>query len=522
MAALTSTLAAPVELPAKRNSHHSYTPTQDIHSPDWIPLLQSTDPNATSAHQTFVEKELSPYHNSTFSPLSTHSWNSPAQRPAPSHAYSRSSVAPEMVTSELDATLPIFPPMPTANGVNVELPATRPQSRHYEQRRMSKSPEEGQDTTDTEATGGSSAGRTSVGTSSVLEHQMYTSPLPPTKDDLEIPAIPLSASPSVASTWKQQSIPTSKYNRKPVPAISRHSSATQSHAPTPQLSPKISPAPPPLSRHPSNVQLTRAPSLQPTIPELTVPEPIIPEQTIPEPTTPEPTVSQPTVPKPTVPSCQPKTNTASHAAKSTISHRRQALRSHPSNASRKSRPNSSYDDLDAIGAPPSLPRSSLHKSRKSTDSRTTPRASTFDLPIPSPAPTTPLPQLPSHARYVAATTNFPTTPSTPAFTSAGLFPKPLLPAHLPTQRSPPSQRSTNSHAEMTSFMTTNNMVIFRRFDEVHVQLLVCLQDEITSLERELMKLDNAKGEGLGDRPGERGEVLRELRRVVGEYGKHVW
>jgi len=68
-------------------------------------------------------------------------------------------------------------------------------------------------------------------------------------------------------------------------------------------------------------------------------------------------------------------------------------------------------------------------------------------------------------------------------------------------------------------MTTNNTVIFRRFDEVHVQLLVCLQDEITSLERELMKLNNAKEEGLEDRPGERGEVLRELRRVVGEYGK---
>jgi hypothetical protein len=512
MAALTSILAAPVELPAKRNSHHSYTPTQDIHSPDWIPLLQSVDPNATSTHQTFIEKELSPYHNSTFSPLSTHSWNSPVQRPAPSHAYSRSSVAPEMVISELSATLPIFPPMPIANGVNVELPATRPQSRHYEQRQMFKSPEEGQDTTDTEATGGSSVRGTSVGTPSVLEHQIYTSPLPPpTKDDLEIPAIPLSASPSVASTRKQQSIPTSKYNRKPLPAISRHSSATQSQAPTPQLSPKISPAPPPLSRHPSNVQLIRAPSLQPTIPELTIPEP--------------------TVPQPTVPSCQPRTSTASHAAKSTISHRRQALRSHPSNASRKSRPNSSYDDPDAIGAPPSLPRSSPHRSRKSTDSRTTARASTFDLPIPSPAPTTPLPQLPSHARHVAtvpgpavitSTTNFPTTPSTPAFTSAGPLPKPLPPAHLPTQRSPPSQHSTNSHAEMTSFMTTNNMVIFRRFDEVHVQLLVCLQDEITSLEGELMKLDNAKGEGLGDRPGERGEVLRELRRVVGEYGKHVW
>src|SRR5271168_2968620 len=156
MATLTSTLAAPVELSTKRNSHHSYTPVQDIHSPDWIPMLQSADPNAISVHQAFVEKELSPYRESTFSPLSTHSWNSPAQRPAPNHAYSRSSVAPEMVTSELDATLPIFAPMPIANVVNVELPASRPESRHYERRRMSKSPEEGQDTTDTEATGGSS------------------------------------------------------------------------------------------------------------------------------------------------------------------------------------------------------------------------------------------------------------------------------------------------------------------------------------------------------------------------------
>lgn len=71
---------------------------------------------------------------------------------------------------------------------------------------------------------------------------------------------------------------------------------------------------------------------------------------------------------------------------------------------------------------------------------------------------------------------------------------------------------------ISSFMTANDTVIFRRFDEVHVQLLLCLQDEITQLERELMRLDSAIMT-RSDRDVERGRVIRELRKVVAEYGE---
>jgi hypothetical protein len=71
---------------------------------------------------------------------------------------------------------------------------------------------------------------------------------------------------------------------------------------------------------------------------------------------------------------------------------------------------------------------------------------------------------------------------------------------------------------ISSFMTANDTVIFRRFDEVHVQLLLCLQDEITQLERELIRLDSAIMTRC-DRDIERGRVIRELRKVVVEYGE---
>jgi hypothetical protein len=71
---------------------------------------------------------------------------------------------------------------------------------------------------------------------------------------------------------------------------------------------------------------------------------------------------------------------------------------------------------------------------------------------------------------------------------------------------------------ISSFMTAADTVIFRRFDEVHVQLLLCLQDEITQLERELMGLESASMT-RSDRDIERSRVIRELRKVVAEYGE---
>ena len=71
---------------------------------------------------------------------------------------------------------------------------------------------------------------------------------------------------------------------------------------------------------------------------------------------------------------------------------------------------------------------------------------------------------------------------------------------------------------VSSFMTARETVIFRRFDEVHVQLLLCLQDGIAQLEKELTGLDSAIMT-RSERDMERGKVIRELRKVVAEYGK---
>jgi hypothetical protein len=86
-----------------------------------------------------------------------------------------------------------------------------------------------------------------------------------------------------------------------------------------------------------------------------------------------------------------------------------------------------------------------------------------------------------------------------------------------TARLAPQPRPLPSSG-ISSFMTANDTVIFRRFDEVHIQLLLCLQDEITQLERELMRLESASMT-RSDRDIERSRVIRELRKVVAEYGE---
>lgn len=78
---------------------------------------------------------------------------------------------------------------------------------------------------------------------------------------------------------------------------------------------------------------------------------------------------------------------------------------------------------------------------------------------------------------------------------------------------------------MADFMSRKSTVVFRRFDEVHVRLLVGLQEEIEGLEGALFALEEADANGVsgveGDaaRVGQKMRVMRELRRVVGEYGE---
>jgi hypothetical protein len=71
-------------------------------------------------------------------------------------------------------------------------------------------------------------------------------------------------------------------------------------------------------------------------------------------------------------------------------------------------------------------------------------------------------------------------------------------------------------------MTEKNTLVFRRFDDVHVRLLLCLQSEISQLEKELSALGSSTSQGTSaEKMAQTMRVLRELRRVVAEYGKHV-
>lgn len=496
-------MQSPIELPTKRHSFQNPRPDADvdIHDPQWIPIL-----NPVAEPRQHIEKELSPYSTSPFSPFSNHA----AQRPSQSHTYTRSSLAPESIpaTTDTSATpsheqapdvppLPPLPPSPT----KFELPAGRPTSEYFQHKSvvLPSRDEVKDESTDTEGTTESSGDQSTVGTASLLDEQTYSIPGQPLsakdaspKDDAAmLPPLPLSAHSSFSSLRKAATptaavpiVPTSKYSRKPVPG--RNS--------TPLASPRIS-------------------SVSPIPHEQAQPLPVRVSSVSPIPH--EQVQSPHTIPSPNIHSQKQSTvlaksplSTTLQTSKSSASQRRQrALNSHPSNNSLASRRNSSSSDQDVpvVPAPAPQPRSrpSSHRGRKSTDSRIN-RNPSFTSLAPTPAPTTPLPQLPPHALT--------------SDTETDIMPKTPQAAYIPTEKESGSKSSVD-HSQLASFMTTNQTIIFRRFDDVHVQLLLCLQDEISDLERRLNELDGASMT-RNERTAERMQVIRELRRVVTEYGKH--
>ncbi len=269
--------------------------------------------------------------------------------------------------------------------------------------------------------------------------------------------------------------PTSKSNRKPLPSIGGGRPPTiKSQATTPRDSPRMTAMPV------SNASL-------PLVEPLPSPK-IVPVAE---------TTSAPSGPLPAI-----------QASKSSASDRRaRALNSHPSHPSlhslaARSRANSNSDEEMMLPRPPSI----KHKARKSTDSRSASRNGLFDGQIPTPAPTTPLPQLPPEAR---------TRPSTRDGLGIKVPPTPVE-AHV---AGPTRHTRTADHSRMASFMTTRSQIIFRRFDDVHVKLLLCLQDEISQLEQELSVLEEGSAGG-GEKTSQQMRIMRELRRVVAEYGEN--
>lgn len=71
--------------------------------------------------------------------------------------------------------------------------------------------------------------------------------------------------------------------------------------------------------------------------------------------------------------------------------------------------------------------------------------------------------------------------------------------------------------EMAEFMTTKKTTVFRRFDEIHVRLLLQLQDEIASLEKALKDIEDG-GSNKPEQAANKTSILRDLRKVLAEYG----
>ncbi|KPI42328.1 uncharacterized protein AB675_9848 [Cyphellophora attinorum] len=470
-------IASPVEIGSGRRSVYiDSSNAPDVTDPNWIPMLGGGAIQKEQEETMFSEKEVSPYNEATFPPVAKPSTpkeetrpKSPEKKQSLKHSHSKSS--PSSSKSPFTSPLSVDP----------------------------RESNDGHETATSEGDG--STAPSTAGTASMIEEQYYTLPgMEVAKEDIVPPTAPISARSSIMSSRaKSPFVPTSKYNRKGIQSIAsvNRPATIRSQPSSPQESPRVSAALPT-----STVSLPPSEQLQ-----------------------------SPHLPISTSASSTPVTSPKLVSSKSTASDRRaRALHSHPSDKNlqqsmpaqpppreqslprgrshSRSRPESGSGeiDLDVLPKPPSV----KHRSRKqSIESRPTTPRSIYDSQVPTPAPTTPLPQLPPEAFASNSNNNNSRRPSVRTISrpSEGHIASASL-VSLPR----PSE-----HAEMADFMSRKSAVIFRRFDDVHVKLLLCLQDEISGLEEQLFALEQDAHENSIDRPGQKMRVMRELRRVVAEY-----
>ncbi|KIW71189.1 hypothetical protein PV04_03385 [Phialophora macrospora] len=464
---------APVELPTSRRSYYNTSTPVDIHDPNWIPILDSAA----------YRPQLSPTEKEVFQPQPPASFslfpsqpNSPKPRPGFSHGYSKSSMAPESVTSDSDSRsqspqdsiepLPSIPshiqsPPDASRGHNRQTTSTTAES---SEEKISVGTETQRDTAGTPSTDDNE-------NASVVDDRASSQQSQPMEQIVESTVNPSMRSSMVSVKRSVVLPPTSKYNRKPMASATGSTPGRPSLVPslpqTPQESPRLVPSVPAAS--------TAFTSTEPKLPPFELAQ-------------------------------YPEPSPRLQAAKSSASERRQrALHSHPSNLSLRSQRNSSSDDAENIPKQPLV----RNKSRKSTDSRaTTPRSTIYESQLPTPAPTTPLPQLPPEAHMQSRR---------PSTRDNGSRAPPQPPVEEPVPSTISSFRRID-HARVASFMTEKNTIVLRRFDDVHARLLLSLQDEISQLEQELEKLESPTSSGsASERMLAKTRVLRELRKVVAEY-----
>ncbi|RMZ78567.1 hypothetical protein DV738_g3816, partial [Chaetothyriales sp. CBS 135597] len=305
------------------------------------------------------------------------------------------------------------------------------------------------------------------GSGSNIEEQSYSLPdVPVSKNDIHPPVKrePAPMSPSTNPSRASVFPPTSKYNRKPVggTAATRPSSSKSQVA-----------------------TLSESPKLQPALP----PPPDIPHP-------PQAAAEETSQAKPLP--------TRKLSCKSGVSERRGRNLASPKSAlslftqfPAQSQPQaqtscvnspSSSDDADIRTRPPSTRHKTMSAGQLHIHSQSRPSSSHAST----------MPQIQASSQAVP-----PALPATP-----------LAPTSLPHPDTLP-RPATNEHVELAEFMSRRSTVIFRRFDDVHVKLLFCLQDEIAQLEEELGQLEAASAP---DKTGPKMiRVMRDLRKVVAEY-----
>jgi hypothetical protein len=472
-----ATVALPVELPTSRDSFQHVETADDIKNPHWIPILRKLE----SQYGPSQEKELSPYAGAPFSPPPPSMEDSPRRgtKSASVHSYSRSSVAPETVEREVASTPPPepIPPLPsrppqTHRQMNFELPATRPTSQYFERTAIQRtSADATMASTDTETTENMSRSESNAGTASTTDDASVQAPAvvkdevpvpapPPVKD--ETPSLHPRSTRSSFSSTKKYSIgpPTSKFNRKTVHALPPRITSLQSGATGPAnvLPAKDIPA---HSRAPTPAASPRL-AASPPLPG-NVKRPL----------------SEASNKAPSLRPTPSKTSLASHS--STDNSPPNPVPTSPEEAKEPSdipqKSGASVGSQNAKSSPKAVTPTAMSTKQESSESVSEKR---------EPTPVTEQPEITK-------------------------IEKPETARLAPQPRPLPS-------SGISSFMTAKDTVIFRRFDEVHVQLLLCLQGEITQLEGELMGLESASMT-RSDRDSERSRVFRELRKVVAEYGE---
>lgn len=447
---------AAIELPTNRQSRYYDGPSINVHDPNYIPVLSGG-----------AELKVD-FSQPSFSALP--SIPKPHENAVQtSLKRSKSGSAPEMVVFNHNAH-----PLPSRM-------LTRPKNDEPQELGSPHSPVVANDPTSSgseDNTVSNSEGST-VGLENVF---VIPGNAAPRLEEIKRPLVPHSARSSISST-KKSHVPTSRFNQK---------------------SPSLPALPPNSLQHSAHSPLAS---------RVTSPEPVPSRRQSPEAFTPISTpISSARIEEP--PKAYQTNSPRLHATKSTATDKRvKGNRSHFSAVSVKTTETSLLDETEEVRF---IPQLTIPETEHST---TRSRGHSICSQVPTPAPTTPLPDLPPTAR----------TPSirggkTP-LTEKSMPPlpvsksPPLLPSPKPSSIHSPAVSSTHTdHVEMAEFMTSKKMTIFRRFDDVHVRLLLHLQDEISALEKELKQIEEA-GAGRPDTATRKANVMRELRKALAEYGE---